>query len=275
MPFDVEFPNPLAASHQPEYAQRPIERSSSFLDNISLRHDAPEVLAQFLLTAEMRVRALGVRLEFGSFEELRSCNQANRATWRPLVPTLDHTCNEIDTSLSFCILGRDQDGNVVATQAARMIDLRGTNLKAEAESMRLFYDGSPPQDLSVLLSAPSAESISGNVVYSGGVWYHPRFRRQGLATLLPRMSRALAFGTWNADLVLSFVEDPLLRKDMASKYGYPRFERHFLLTDDRAGDVLFAGGLIWISRAETLKDLRSWINGQGAEIDVVPHARRA
>ena len=246
-----------------------------FFSKIDLRYGPSDTIGRFLLRAGDLVRSAGLTLEFGSFEKLLECNTRNRHSWRPIVPVLDPTYNQLTEDNSFCIFGRDTDGNVVATQAARLIDLRGTDLRTEAESLRMFYGASPPNDYTILLNAPSASSISGLVAYSGGVWYHPRFRGRALSSVLPRMCRALAIATWDVDYALSFVEDALIEKNMPARYGYPRFERHFSVGDARFGDVLFSGALIWLSQAEALVDMRTQLTRLLPEVDRVPHLRRA
>ncbi|MEZ5850420.1 MAG: hypothetical protein R3D68_07200 [Hyphomicrobiaceae bacterium] len=246
-----------------------------FLTQLNLRHGPVNDIARFLLAAERHVRSLGIRLEFGTFEELLGTNRANSSTWRPLVPVLDHRHADLRSDNAFCILGRDATGRVVATQAARLLDMSTSTLKDEAESLRMFYGANPPDDFACLLSAPSASKITGKITYSGGVWYAKPFRGHGLSAILPRMCRLLALARWNSDFALSFVEDILIRKGLPARYGYPRSEPHFMITDHRLGDCVFFGGLIWISHQETLKDLSLQLTEPQPEINTVPKLRCA
>jgi hypothetical protein len=78
-------------------------------------------------------------LRFASFADLARVNKANADTWRPLFPVFDIHLGGADDRKGFVILGHDQPGDVVATQAARFYEWSNTDLYDEAISLRMFY----------------------------------------------------------------------------------------------------------------------------------------
>jgi hypothetical protein len=255
--------------------------SEFFLSELQVRYGPRALLYRFLHQAQEAVLQRGVLLEFGSFERLVETNQRNSATWRSMVPVLDPRRGPLGSSC-FCILGTNGRGEVVATQAARLFDFGKNNLKAEGESGRLLYPTSKlpkglgvpkSDDLELAFSGAAANRISGRAVYSGAVWYHPDYRGRMLSAIMPRISRALAYGRWNTHYTFSFAETAIAAKGLLARYGYAHFEDGVVLRRD--GKVDFEGGLVWMSRGEMLSDLGWFMSNFGSQVDVVPQRRRA
>src|SRR3546814_7771415 len=62
-------------------------------------------------------------------------------------------------------------------------------------SLRLFYPDPEKQKLlqeSCSVASAAARELSGRIVYSGGTWIHPDYRKRLMPMILPRISRALA-----------------------------------------------------------------------------------
>jgi hypothetical protein len=76
-------------------------------------------------------------ISLATFDELLAVNEQNRDSWRPLVGVFDPRLNMLEPSSSYCILGRNELGEVVSTQAARLYAWRQTNFHDEATSLRL------------------------------------------------------------------------------------------------------------------------------------------
>ena len=77
------------------------------------------------------------------------------------------------------------------------------------------------------------ECASGRVLYSGGIWVHPDYRKTPLSRFLvpffPLAGRMVGLGCWGVQHIITFVEGAILRKGVASRY------RHWL----------YADGVIW------------------------------
>ena len=115
------------------------DKGQPILTQIQVDREPVDLLTRFFVKAVDAAARRGVRLEFGTFEELKAVNEANAASWPPLTTSFRSDIGGVDDSNGFVILGRDANGDTVATQAARLFDWRNTNFKAEAEALRFFY----------------------------------------------------------------------------------------------------------------------------------------
>ena len=232
-------------------------RSLRLPDQITIDFGLPDVLAPFFLAADRRLRDLGVTLELrADFAELRRINEMNMQAWSPLNPMFDSEHGAVDGRNAFWILGRDRDGRAVVTQAARLFPIFASDLKREAESLRMFYPDPPTQAAegeTLRMSAPSAGRIKGRVVFSGSTWFHPDMRGNGLSHVLPRISRALAFSRWYSDFTISFVNRNLVEWGIPRSYGYTNIEESVEAIGGRHGGL--SGVLVWMARDELVDDL--------------------
>ena len=256
-------------------AQQP--SSGSWLEAVSVEHGPPDLLGSFFLRADRELRERGVTLSFASFEQLVEVNAANSETWHPLIPLFHPKNGPLPPDRAFCLLGRNAAGDVIATQAARLYDWPATSFYYEAESLRLFYAeparSKQPGERCVV-TAPSTRFVSGKVVFSGGGWYRRDHRKQGLATLLPRISRALAFTRWDSDYTVSIMAEKVIAGGMAERCGYTNVDWDLTLFDSPVGNVRCA--FVWMERQQLLSDLRDSLARLGAaQVDPRVDERRA
>ena len=180
--------------------------ASPFLKNLNLEHGPLDVLGRFFLKADQAVRNRGVELSLTTIDELADFNRRHLKD-SPLMPVFNPRMTGLAGRPSFAILGRDQGGRIVATQAARLYEWPDTCLTEEAQNLKMFYGDAPPPDgTACQVTAPAGRQISGRVIYSGAGWYEPEYRKRELSYILPRLSRALALTQWNSDFTISFVE---------------------------------------------------------------------
>ncbi|MCW0233061.1 MAG: hypothetical protein OJJ21_05630 [Ferrovibrio sp.] len=228
-------------------------------DQITLQHGPRPELGQFFLTADKAARDRGVTLSLNAdFDYLRIVNNANKDSWDSLAPSFNNAFNAIDERNGFCIIGRNEAGDVVSTQAARVYDLTGSSLADCVSSFRFFYadpDKMCEAGETCSFTSPSAAKLSGRIVFSGSTWIHPDYRKRGLPAILPRISRALALTKWNTDYTISFVKFILVEKGVAKAYGYSNVEPAL---EWRAPDgrMRYQGALIWMNRGELLADMQ-------------------
>lgn len=242
--------------------QSRINTGTAFLrlpDQITVQHGPREELGHFFLTADKAARERGVSLSLNAdFDYLRNVNNANKDSWDSLAPSFNNSLSDIDASNGFCIIGRNEAGDVVSTQAARVYDLTGSSLAECVSSFRFFY--ADPKQMcepgeTCSFTSPSATKLSGRIVFSGSTWIHPDYRKRGLPAILPRISRALALTQWNTDYTISFVKFILVEKGVAKAYGYSNVEPAL---EWRApdGKMRYQGALIWMDRQELLADMQ-------------------
>src|SRR3546814_8849191 len=92
-------------------------------DQLTLDHGPRDQLGRFFLEADKAARDRGVFLSLSTdFEMLEAINQENRPSWHRLVPTFEHHVGGINAGNGFCLIGRNEDGEIISTQAARFFD---------------------------------------------------------------------------------------------------------------------------------------------------------
>lgn len=229
-------------------------------DQVTLGSGPHTVLGRFLLLADRAARDRGVYLSLeDDFEALVALNEANRAHWHPLAPNFHPRFSAIDRNNGFWILGRNDDGEAVLTQVVRYYPLDDVTLADELRSLRFFYADPARYARSgerCEVSAPNAARIRGRVVSSGGTWFRPDYRGRGLASIVPRMGRAIALSRWNTDFAFSLVLRSLAEKGMARRYGFRQVEYAVDWRGSSAGEHLeFA--LMWITQDDFVFDLET------------------
>jgi hypothetical protein len=229
-------------------------------DQVTLVHGPHQTIGRFVLLADDAARRRGVYLSLEhDFDALLALNDANRRHWHPLAPSFDPRNGAVDSANGFWICGRNEDGEPVLTQVVRHYDMRNSTLAAELESLRVFY-GDPQRQSGAYetcaASAPTADRISGSVVYSGGTWFRPDLRGRGLASIVPRLGRSLALSRWNTDFAFSLVQRKLVDKGIARRYGFRSVEYAIDWRNSAAGTHLeFA--LVSIAQDDFLFDLET------------------
>ncbi len=229
------------------------------MSKFDIMHGETNEIKSFLRKAIGAVSARGLRLSFEPLDELARVNAANRESWRPLIPLFD-TQHGIASDRAFCLVGRNIEGEIVATQAARVYDWQSTNFQDEAQSLRLFYarpENSKLANETCEVTAPNARNITGQVVFSGGGWYRPDYRKQWLSGLLPRISRVLAHAHWGSNFTISIMAEAVINGGMAARCGYTNVEYAVMLRGGPVGDVRCA--LVWMATQQLQSDLMNFI----------------
>jgi hypothetical protein len=247
-----------------------------FLEGITINHGPRSLLGRFFLLADQAARTRGITLEFSSMEELVRINRLNASTWRPILPHYDVQYGGLHSENAFCIVGRNKDGEAVATQAARFYDWTQTTLVEEASTLGLFY---PQPSLMAqrrekcTITAPHAGSITGRVAFTGAAWYRPDYRGRDLAAVLPRIARAYAFAKWCTDCNITFIAERLVESGLAQRCGYTNVE--FAVELDNFAIGAYRGALVWMEKAEMLDDLSRFATTSLSQIDTRVQKRRA
>ncbi len=233
------------------------------LDQIRLRHGPIAQLGRFFLLADQAAHERGLHLQLHT--DMASLDVAYREL-QPgkgvsVVSTFHPDHSDLSPANSFWISGHDDQGMLVATQAARCFDMTGTTMARELASLRLFY--ADPQThmaagMECQVDCPPADGISGRVVFSGCVRFHPKVRGCGLSRILPRISRALAYSTWNTDYTVSMLETVLIEKNVHQSYGYNRHAPSITLSGSERGVINLE--LVWMPQMEMLDDLNAYVS---------------
>src|SRR5262245_56165229 len=207
--------------------QEPLPISGRLPACLKIKYGRVGLLGRFFLWADTAARDRGVTLFFASLQDLIEANKANSDSWRPLVPVFDEALGGATPETAFVLIGRNNHGEIVATQAARLYDWPETSLKDEATSLRMFYadaDAAFAREDRCEITAPIARKITGRVVFSGAIWYRRDFRGKDLGTILPRISRAYAFTPLNSDFTIGMLGDGVIAGGLAERAGYTKVE---------------------------------------------------
>jgi hypothetical protein len=254
----------MQAQHKPH---------ATLFSQIALRYGPAGILGRTILAAEQLALAKGVHLSFATGEELLAVNEANRATWLPLISVFDARFNDFTDGNAFFILGRDAAGDVVACQAGRLYEWERTSFKDECESLRMFYRDPeagklPGEEWTV--SALAARGASGRVAFSGAAWYRRDYRGVGLVEWLPRLSRALAKGLWDTDVTVTVMAESNVKKGVYPRNGYRNAEWAVEAVNGRMGTLRYA--FLWSKTAEMIEDLEEFLGNLATERDAALRA---
>ena len=227
-------------------------------DQVDVTFGPQAIISRFILQGDREVRDRGVYLSVeDDFDALIDFNKSKPEKWFPLIPVFDPAYSELGAGNAFWIAGRDRDGDLVTVQCARFYDWRDSDFKSEFESLRFVYRDPDlerwPEECA-FCNAPSGRRVSGLVCYSGGAWYHPDYRGLGLASIIPRLSRCIAYSRWNTDFTISVAESVLVEKGVVDSYGYTRVEDGLDWLNSFIGHLLNLH-LLWMDRNEMLNDL--------------------
>ena len=233
----------------------------SLFSQITLTHGDISLLGRTILAAEELCRAEGVVLSFATPQQFLEANQANRETWLPIASILNPNFSNVSADNSFFILGRNSTNEIVACQACRLFDWRGSNFKVECESLRLWYDDpikkKKPGEVARVTSFAAA-GTSGLVAYSGAAWYRPDHRGKGLIGFLPRLARAYASGLWNVDSVVTLMAENNIKRGVSTRAGWRNMEWTVDVINNQSGNIKFA--YLWTKSDELDADFTEFLN---------------
>lgn len=265
-------PAPAPAVSTPAIHQQTFNQN--FLADVRIDHGPRQLLSRLFLRGDTLLRERGINLSFAPIEGLLETNRANQDSWRALFPVFNPELGGADASNSFALLGRNASGKVIAAQGARLYRLGTRTFKQETDSMKLYYPDPDRQKMpgeTLTITAPSAEQFTGDVIFSGAVWYHPDYRRQGLTSILPRITKACSLTRWGSDITLSFMVDKVVEGGTAPRAGYQHVEWDVLMKNSMFGDARLA--LIWSNAQELTDYFSGLVTPPEAKVDAVVDQR--
>ncbi|MEX2408354.1 MAG: hypothetical protein WD489_04530 [Rhodovibrionaceae bacterium] len=175
-------------------------------------------------------RENGIKLEIGSdFETFRNALSAH-PDMPPLYPMFDPAASYVDWTNGLWILGTDEKGEIVHTQAMRRIDMSQTTLAEHMQLHRRKYviqGAAIDPDLSLYAKGSAWHNIRGNVCYHGQLWLKGGpggYRGKGMTTILPRLAMALGHMQWSPDYVFGFMTPRAACGGLSAREGYMHFE---------------------------------------------------
>ncbi|HEX4892610.1 MAG TPA: hypothetical protein VFV47_04930 [Hyphomicrobiaceae bacterium] len=238
----------------------------SFLSDVVIEHGPADILGRLFLQADTALRRKGIRLGFATFEELLDLNRANPDSWRPLLPVFDPNLSGVTTDSGFVVIGRDSAGKAATAHAFRYIPLGARTLKSEIESLRIFYadpERAKGAAEELRVSAPTAASTTGSIVFSGAVWFRPDFRKAGLLTDIQPAVRAMSYTRWGSDLVCSFMAPDVVRGGIAASGRFPHVEWEVTMIDTPVlRDATIHAALVSARASDQLQHFAEYVAAQ-------------
>lgn len=213
---------------------------------------------KYIMAIDDLARKQGVHIEvctdFEEFQKLRHA-QSDRP---PLGPAFDAGCSYIGPSNGFWVKGLDANGQIVHTQAMRLLDLSNATLADHLQQHRLIYQ--PPHiDQGDVKSFEFLQNTTGmtgeKVVYHGELWMQPGLKKHrggGLVAILARFMLAMAYMHWSPDFVFGFMLPIIACKGLAAREGYTHVAPGMWKGFD--GTNLFEECVVW-ARGEEIDHL--------------------
>ena len=194
---------------------------------------------------------MGIRLEIGDdFAKYRTL-RSQLPDRGPIYPMFDVASSYIDEANGFWICGFDPSGELIHTQAVRLLDLEGVSLAQHLNTHRHKYitpDSTPDPDLTFYSGPEALQTITGKVCYQGEFWLRASGlggpRSHGATSLLSRVLLEIMVGAWNPSFVFALVPQRLAAKGAHLRYGYSHCEPGRWLGQDQ--QVTEEDHLIWM-----------------------------
>ena len=105
-------------------------------DALTIKHGPARLLSRFVIEGDKAARRMGIELRLRyDFDELLYVNQQHTAkgSWVSIPGAFNPNHVDLNSENAFWLAGENEDGEIVATWAARIYDWTGTNL---AEQIR-------------------------------------------------------------------------------------------------------------------------------------------
>ncbi len=270
----------MFASQQPNTRQAESRFSPSLLEGLDIVHEPRELLGMVIVAAVDAMASHGVRMTFGTFEELMVVNAANRDSWFEMHTAYRHDIGGVSDDNGIVVIGRDTGGRAVTAHAVRLYEWYETNFRDEAQSLRMFYADPAPARAAgerCTVHASEAAEIAGRCAYIGSLWCHPDYRGRGRVRLITSITRAVALGRWGFETLVGLISAANMAKDFHGRTGM-----HQVLTPGATitncptkpdGDLEFA--IAYNSAMQLVDELVKLLLELRAQVDTVAEQRRA
>lgn len=172
----------------------------------------------------------GIRLEKGwDFKRYQEIVQAARPGYLIGDP-FNCKLNTLNQENALWTIGRNRAGQVVHTQALRLLSLETRSLADYFQSN--FRRFSPPgMNIDFTRSAyrpgPGAKKARGKIVYSGETWISdamPELRGSGMAALFVRLAMLDTLRYFGADYMSGFMTEKTIYKGVGMRMGFMHAE---------------------------------------------------
>lgn len=180
-------------------------------------------VARYALCALSRAQGLTAFVS-ADWSDLEALNAQHRDSWFELLPR--------PASAPCLWVGlEDAGGEVVAAQAAILLDCTGKSYGARLEAMTVFYDDPAAAEASgawCFSASPEARESRGQVAMMSSGWVHPDWRggHRDLFHHSGRLNRLAVLARWKPDWLVALVESNVSRIWTEKAVGQRHLDRH-------------------------------------------------
>lgn len=212
--------------------------------------------APFIATSGTILDSHGIEIIIGGdFEEYAKIIENERPVQK-LGDPFNHKKHRLNATNAFWLIGRNEDGELIHTQAFKTINL--SQMPLSKYLMRQYRKFPPPLpgidfDRSRYRASPGAHRIDGQTVYHGEVWMAPeegRYRGSGLSTILTRSGLLEVVSRWDPDWIFGFMLRAVAFKGFSERVGYMHAEPGALKWAVEGRDKLIEAFLVYLSRED-------------------------
>ncbi len=227
-----------------------------------MEQDREALLSQQISEFATAISGYGINLQIGTdFNEFLEI-PSRQSLRHPINPMFDPNQSEISRSNGFWLLARDKSGEIVHTQAMKLLDLTQTNLEEylKTQSWDLRSHGYDFDDSKTICKlTESSSKITGRITYHGELWIKggPNgFRGGSLSILLTRLMILLAMLRWKPDFMIGLQSPMTAFKGLAAREGYTHMDQRSIQWFQRNSNVMMEDWLIWMNYSEAEFNLR-------------------
>lgn len=189
---------------------------------------------------------LDVSTDFDFLKSFRSSQNERQAIY----PTFDVEKSYIDPTNGFFIIGKNDQGEIVHTQAMRLLDLTEYNLEEHLYYHRHKYITPGTVDFSTTRykPTPSMKNINGRVCYHGELWIKPGddgYRNGTITVLVARFALTIAYMNWAPNFIFGFMYPGIACRGLAAREGYVHLEPGGWYCSE--SDTTIEEWLVWLS----------------------------
>jgi len=244
--------------NHPNHAFYPSSSVQMETESIVLSRDRKSI-AKYISGAESIVSELGITIEVGSdFDFFCSIPdlQPDRHAVSPIFDP-DESC--ISASNGFWLIGRNAAGEIVLTQAIKLIPVGEagflTHLTENLADYRPKGDRLDIAKSQVQLTDRAAR-LSGDLCYYGELWISSSYRGSCLTAVMPRLMFAIAIAKWSPNVVFGVMEPLAACKGLAAREGFMHLEQGGLHWWDRASSETMEEWLVWTTKDDFIFNMR-------------------
>ncbi len=170
----------------------------------------------------------GLIIESGSdFEKYKNALKA-QPDKDPIGPRFRPESFQNSDDEAFWVIGKNDAGQIVHTQAMRHIDLKGQSLGEHFEARIDDYISEIfDHDRMKYQAGPGAKTVTGKVCYVGEFWMQggeKGIRGSDLATPLSHLTMAMCLLRWSPDYIFAIMRSSVICKGLAARSNFLRTE---------------------------------------------------